>query len=167
MRAIVRYVFLLSIALAATCRANEIDGMKLGMSIGQIRTILPSLGYTLDPIRFPGASDNWRSYALMKGNSSRGMISLCKDILSQIEKNEISLHEATSFFENWSHSLGRPPEIKAQQGHGAEGALASWINFQWDGEDNVRRRITIWQHGGQRPDIQYAFSYISTPCSRR
>jgi hypothetical protein len=34
MRAIVRYVFLLSIALAATCRANEIEGMKLGTQQG-------------------------------------------------------------------------------------------------------------------------------------
>jgi hypothetical protein len=56
MRAIVRYVLtaalrarvsacciiLLATALAATCRANEIEGMKLGMSFDQIRRIAAS-----------------------------------------------------------------------------------------------------------------------------
>ena len=59
MRAILRYVLmaasracvsacciiLLSTALAATCVANEIEGMKLGMSFDQIRKIAASRGY--------------------------------------------------------------------------------------------------------------------------
>ncbi len=159
-------IILLSTVLAATCRANEIEGMKLGMSFDQIRKIAASLGYAFIP--FPTDSGSGRtSYALMKGGSRGPSIALCRDTLSSILKPyKSNLHELASLIEKWSHSLGGPPEIKAQQMY-AEGVPFSWIDFRWNGEDNVQRSLKISQHGGQQPDITYGFRYISDPCQSR
>jgi hypothetical protein len=168
MRAIVRYVFLISIALAATCRANEIDGMKLGMSSDQIRRIAASQGYAFTP--FPENSahsgSGWTSYLLVKGGSGGPSISLCRDTLSAINKSyKSNLHEFASLVEKWSRSLGKP-ETTTQQGYG-EGVQFSSIGFKWNGEDNVHRTLSLTQYGTQQQDINYGFSYISHPCKSR
>jgi hypothetical protein len=166
MRAIVRYVFLVSIALAATCRANEIEGMKLGMSFDEIRKIAASRGYAFTP--FPNNSSSDRiSYLLTKGGSAAGpSIFLCRDTLSAINKTyKSNLHEFASLTEKWSHSLRGPPEIKVQQSY-SEGVPFSSIDFRWNGEDNVQRNLSILQLEAQQPDITYGFRYIS-PCQSK
>jgi hypothetical protein len=176
MRAILRYVLmaasracvsacciiLLSTALAATCVANEIEGMKLGMSFDQIRKIAASRGYAFsNPIQ---SNSSWTSYVLMKGGPS---ISLCRDTLSSILRSyKSNLHEFSSLVEKWSRSLDGLPEIKPQQMY-VEGVPYSSIDFRWNGEDNVRRNLSISQHGGQQPEISYGFGYISHPCQSR
>jgi hypothetical protein len=154
-------IILLATALAATSRANEIEGMKLGMSIDQIRKIAASRGYTFsNPIQ---SNSGWTTYVLMKGGPS---ISLCRDTLSSITKTYKShLHEFASLVEQWSRSLGEP-ETKTQQGY-AEGVQFSAIEFRWNGGDNVRRTLSMLQYGTQQPDIAYGFGYISNTCQSR
>jgi hypothetical protein len=157
-------IILLATALAATSRADEIEGMKLGMSFDQIRKIAASRGYAFTPVTDSGSG--WTSYFLMKGASTGPSISLCRDTLSSILKTyKSNFHEFTSLIEKWSHSLGLP-EIKSQQGY-AEGVQFSSIDFRWNGEDNVRRSLSFSQYGTQQPDISYGFGYISHPCQRR
>jgi hypothetical protein len=154
-------IILLATALAATCRANEIEGMKLGMSFDQIRRIAASRGWAFTPL--PSTNSGSTTYVLMKDGPS---ISLCRDILSAINKSyKSNLHEFSSLVEKWSHSLGAP-ETTAHQGH-AEGVQYSSLGFRWKGGDNVRRSLSMVQYGTQQPEIIYGFGYISHPCQSR
>lgn len=154
-------IALLALALCNTSNANEIEGFRLGMTTEQVLKAAGEKGYTFgNPIK-SGSNSNWTSYILRKDGPS---ISFCGSVLSAITKSyDSNLHEFANLAGQRTRELGPPDEVKAAQQF-VEGSPLSTLSYNWNGTDNVRRSLGIYQLGSRSPQVSYGYGYINHAC---
>jgi hypothetical protein len=149
-------LFVMSTAIA---NANEIEGLRLGMTTAQVLKVAGEKGYTFsNPTK---SGQNWTSYVLMKGGP---VISFCGDAVASIGKSyDSNLHELANLVSQWTQNMGPPTEATATQQF-MEGSPLSNLSYNWNGDDNVRRHLGFFQLGSRTAQVSYGYSYIKHPC---
>jgi hypothetical protein len=152
-------LIVITAAPAQSVTSSEIDGFRLGMRLGAVRTLAAEKNYSFsNAVRSGG---DRVSYFLMNGGPT---ISVCDEILSSVSKDYTShLHEFTSILKDWTASLGRTPDLDTTQSY-VSGQQLSIIRFKWDGHDNIRRDVSFRQWGPTDAKISYGYMYIDHPC---
>ena len=161
MRRSIYIAALLALALCNTSSANEIEGLRLGMTTEQVLKAAGEKGYTFsNPMK---SGSNWTSYVLMKGGPT---ISFCGSVLSSMTKSyDSNLHEFANLVGQWTRELGPPDEAKASQQF-VEGSPFSNLSYNWNGTDNVRRSLGFFQLGSRGLQVSYGYDYINHACRR-
>jgi hypothetical protein len=151
-------LFLLSLAMPAF--AQDVEGFRLGMSLQDVKQLASERGYRFSNPTKDANSSNWVSYLLIKDGP---YVSFCGDTLGATGKSWTSnLHEFANMLSQWTTSFGTP-EISSKQTY-SEGTPFSTLSFKWEGADNVRRDISVFQFGSNRLQISYGVGYINHAC---
>jgi len=138
---------------------NEIDGLRLGMTMEQVMKVAAEKGYSLGKA-IPSSLSNWTAYVLEKNGPS---ISFCGNVLSSMTKtSDSNLHEFTHLLEQWTKSLGIPDRTTASQSY-AQGSPLSDLGYRWL-QENVQPSLSLFQWGTGNPRMSYGYSYINHPC---
>jgi hypothetical protein len=156
---------LLSLISGTVALAEGVDGFELGMPMAKVRQLAIEKSYTFSNPTGSSNGGRWVSYVLF-GNSFAGpTLSFCDITLSAVSlQRPSSLHEIVSTVKDWKSAYGEPQVLPTIMY--PKGKQYSNIEFQWLGEDNIRRDIAISQYGQAQTDITFGYSYIKHPCNR-
>jgi hypothetical protein len=150
-----------ALALCNVASANEIDGLRLGMTTDQVAKVAGERGFKFSNPAKSGS--NWVSYVLLAGGPT---ISFCGNVLSSMTKSyDSNLHEFANLASQWTQAMGSPDEVKASQRF-VEGSPLSDLDYRWIGTDNVRRSLGFYQLGSRNPQVSYGYGYIDHACKR-
>jgi hypothetical protein len=162
-RSIIFIAALLSLAPCNIVSANEIEGIRLGMTTEQTLKAAGEKGYTFSNPMKSASNSDWTSYVLMKDGPN---ISFCGNVLSALTKSyDSNLHEFANLVSQWTQAFGSPTETEATQRF-VEGKPFSDLSYRWLGADNVRRSLGFYQLGSRSPQVSYGYSYIAHACRR-